>query len=242
MRWRQAAGFLLLFLAVAAVAQPAPAPLDHSPSCEIKNDLNEIAALIEAQKWGEALNRIAPLLKIHPETSELILCEVAALEGLGRHEECQLRAKEYLSRFPDSGNRDQVLFLLAASLAKTSQRDEAIVIYKQAHQITQDPSLKKRIEAVLQDLAKASHIGIRLGGKQPSSEEENQALRRIGIRILDMALADYKRTHEQYPEKLDQLLEGEPPALRALPEDPARPGETFGYQREGETYRLGASS
>jgi tetratricopeptide (TPR) repeat protein len=241
MRRRNTAGFLLLFLAAQAAAQPRPAPPHPSPAPELKDDLKEIATLIEEQKYGEALKRIDPLVKIHPETSELVLCEVAALEGLDRHEECQIRAKEYLSRFPASGNRDQVLFLLGASLVKTSQRADAVAIYKEALQITQDPSLKKRVESVLRDLAKTPNIGIRLGGKPPASEEESQSLRRVGIRILEMALADYKRSHEQYPEKLSQLLEGEPPVLRTLPEDPAKPGETFEYKRQGETYHLGAA-
>lgn len=195
--------------------------------------------LIKEKKWQEALEKVKPLVEASPDSEQVLLIQVAIYQGMGRHAECQARALDYLAKYESSPNRDQVLYIFANSLYQSGKKREAISYMEVADQGTKDPNLKKNITFFLSRWrSELSHIGIRLGGKPPASPEEKQSLKSTGLRILEMALEDYHEVKGEYPQNLQQLIEGDPPILRNLPEDPFNPGKTFEYVREGDGYRI----
>ncbi len=194
--------------------------------------------MIGEKRWEEALAELGPLAARIPDDPQVLLFQVAVFQGMGRHENCHERAERYLQLYPDSQNRDQVLFLYASSLQQTGKKVEATVRLEEAARITRDSTLKANIETILRRMATEGKIGIRLGGKPPGTPEERVRAAAIERRILERALADFHEVKGRYPESLEELQQEKPPFLRTLPEDPDHPGETVPYRREGEGYVL----
>ena len=232
---RYAFATLLLFLACSlAWEQDTPPP---TPTQETQ----EVIGLIRGKKWQEALERVGPMAAKSPDSEQVLLLQVAIFQGMGQHKECQEKALAYLAKFTTSPNRDQVEYPYANSLYQTGRKEEAIAYIEAAQQTTNDNTLKKNIPLLLRLWrADVGRIGISLGGAPPATDEDKEALRRSGLRILRMGLEDYYKVYEKYPAKVEELLEGDPPFLRKLPEDPLNPGTTFEYILEGEGYRFPA--
>jgi hypothetical protein len=200
-----------------------------------------VIELIRGKQWQEALEAVEPLAAASPDSEQVLLFQVAIFQGMGRHEDCQQKALVYLAKYGSSPNRDQVLYIFSNSLYQTGKKEEAVSYLEVAEQNTKDSTLKKNIAIILPRWrAEVSRIGIRLGGKTPATPEEKEILKALGLRILRMALDDYHQANGGYPAQLPVLLEGTPPFLRRLPEDPANPGKTFEYVQEGEGYRFPA--
>ncbi len=204
-------------------------------------EIQTILGLIREKKWQEALERVEPLAKASPDSEQVLLFQVAIFQGMGRHEECQQKAQIFLSKYPSSTTRDQVLYLSATSLYQSGKKQEAISQIETVDQSTKDPTLKKNSAFLLTRWrAEVNRIGFRLGGTPPTTPEDKERIKQAGLRILKMALEDYFRVNGQYPAQLQALLEGTPPYLRTLPEDPTNPGKTYEYIQEGEGYRFPA--
>ncbi len=207
----------------------------------VSGETQIILGLIKEKKWQLALEKLEPIAKAAPDNEQVLLFQVAIYQGLGRHIDCQQKAQTFLAKYGPSSVRDQVLYLFATSLYQSGRKKEAISYLEVAEKDTKDPTLKKNIAFFLSHWrAEVNRIGIRLGGNLPTTPEEKQAVKTFGLRILRMALEDYQRTKGEYPSQLELLLEGTPPFLRNLPEDPDNPGRTFEYIKEGEGYRFPA--
>lgn len=227
-----------VWLMTAAAAEPLSPPPRVAVSPAPQQTLQSIFDLITRKHWQEALKQTQEQLKSHPEDPQLLLFQVTALQGMGMYAECQIIARQFLAKYPDSPNRDQALYFMATSLHQASATAEASAALEEASRVTQDESLKRRIAAILGGLPPEPKIGIRLGGKPPSDRTEVEAAAQVSQRILQRALEDYRRTNGNYPASLEDLLQGAPPILRRLPEDPNHPGRSFEYRVEGGKYVL----
>lgn len=213
---------------------------ESKPAVDTSKLTNEILNLIKQKKWDQAEKALESLEKINPESEQTLLFQVSIYFGLDRQEECQERAQFYLQKYAGSPNRDQVLYFYANSLYLTERIQEAIAYMREVDRTTRDPLLKKNCEILLRRWNRSDKIGIELGGDPPKTAEEMEQIKDCGLRILRMALGDYFLERGTYPDKLEQLLEGPPAFLKRLPEDPYAPGQTFIYQKEGDSYRLEA--
>jgi len=212
-------------VAASGLAQPVSAAVPATS--ELVVAVNEILSLVEAKKWKQVSDRVAPLREKYPDTPELPLFAAAAEHGLKHPEKCETLAREFLGRFPNSANRDQALYLLGASLLQNRKTAEASQILKEASSTTSDPTLRERIQLLEKASQLSQRIGIRLGGKPPNGAEEIARACAVAWRILEMAVRDYRGIHGRDPERLDDLLAGDPPILRSLPENPESPGEAL---------------
>ena len=226
---------LLLFLFAVSIsihrAYPQSNAVSPATSEAFVQAVEEILGYVERQDWKKVAEMTEPLRKENPDSPELLLFDAAAAHGLGRHSICEEHSRAFLNRFPDSLNRDQALFLLGSSLFQMNRRKESASVLSDASTTTADPRLQARIgflEKLLQAPQKA-RIGIQLGGKPPEGEAEIERARQVGLRVLEMAVEDFRTVHGQYPENLERLLEGSPPILKALPEDPAHPGRALAF-------------
>ena len=204
-------------------------------------EIQTILDLIREKKWQEALERVEPLAQASPDSEQVLLFQVAIFQGMGRHEDCQQKAQTFLGKYESSTTRDQVLYLYATSLYQSGKKQEAISYIEIVDQSTKDPTLKKNSAFLLTRWrAEVNRIGFRLGGTPPTTPEEQETLKRVSLKLLRLALEDYHNVNGQYPTQLQALLEGAPPYLRTLPEDPTNPGKTYEYIQEGEGYRFPA--
>ena len=190
----------------------------------LRAELVELARLVAMEKWNEAARRLEPLRQAHPDQPELLLFNAAAKKGAGDHAEGRRLARAFLDRFPDSINRDQALYLLGSSLLESGSRTEAARVLREASAASSDASFRARITAMLQDSRPNLRVGIRLGGKPPRGAIEVEREKRAARRILERAMRDYREVHGKNLERIEDLLSGDPPILRALPEDPEHPG------------------
>jgi tetratricopeptide (TPR) repeat protein len=199
-----------------------------------------ITELLRNRNFKEALERIQPLVAAHPETEQVLLYQVAIYQGLGQDEDCQQKVLTFLSRYQSSAMIDQILYFYANSLWHTGRKKEALSYLQSAGTLTKDPTLKKNVEVLLRLWNRPDRIGLNLGGRIPATTEEREERRNLAVRVLDLGLADYYKVNGKYPDKLELLLEGTPPYLRNLPENPLRPGNTFSYSMEGAHYQIGS--
>lgn len=228
-----AAGVCLL----ASLAWPQTA---NNPPVDTSKLTQQILSLIKQKKWDQAHKALETYEKILPDSEQTLLFQVSIYFGLDRQEECQERVQYYLKKFPSSPNCDQVLYFYGNSLFRTDQVAEAIAYLTEVDRTTKDPQLKKNCEILIRYWSRPEKLGIELGGEPPKTSREMEQIKDCGLRFLRMALGDYFHEKGEYPDKLEQLLEGHPAFLRRLPEDPYAPGKTFIYQKEGDSYRLEA--
>ena len=233
--------FLLPFLFVFVVMAPPDSHAEETPSPT--QYYPEIADLIEQKKFAEALEVVEPLRKKFPETPEILLFQSAVLEGMGKYSECEDLALEFIEKKPDSINLDQAYFLLGSAQVKAGSRKAGLKALRTATQLTDDPSLSLQVERLIGSVLRSSeHIGIQLGGKPPISREDKEKLANVSIRILRRALRDYYENHQEYPNTLEDLLEGDPPTLLNLPVNPFSLTGRFDYERTESGFTLSEPS
>ena len=232
---------LFAFLTLWAVsAEPAALLTPQSATSEIRPELSELLELGNRGNWEEVVERGTDLLKTNQHSPELYLLLVAGLQDMGRYSDCEKEARTFLDKFPDSKNIDQILYLLATCLKQTGKSDESLLFLNKAEQKTGDESLKKTIQTARQGLLAKKKVGISLSGALPRDKQEASFAQRIELRILVLALENFKKFEGEYPDRLEDMLAGEDPILKKLPADPMNPGTTFVYERQGDSYSLPA--
>jgi tetratricopeptide (TPR) repeat protein len=210
--------------------QPVSLSVDHTAR------LMQLKLLADQGQWKVLYKEIGEVTGTLTETPEFCLLKVAACQAVGDHVTCQSTARYYLEQYPNHSGRDQVLYFLATSLFQSDQLEEAQQYLDQAEALTKDPILKSNIQQIRQQKGKLNRVGIRLGGIAPEGTVELHLAQQVEVRILQLALELYAADQGKYPDRLEQLLDGNPPILRNLPEDPIRPGETFPYRIKDASY------
>jgi tetratricopeptide (TPR) repeat protein len=222
---------IIFFPLVATVAQETSrSPEDRFP---------EIMQLIQQKRFPAARKIVEQLRSEFPDNAELHLFETAICEGSGHFARCEDLAQEYIEKYPESVNLDQAYYLLGTAQIKGGSREEGFQSLRSAGEITDDPTLQSQIARTLNSILQSSdRVGIHLGGQPPITEEEKAKLCKISLRILRRALEDFNDTHDAYPESLDQLLDGDPPILLALPMNPFSLEGRFEYTRTESGFDL----
>lgn len=230
-------GLLVFILALFAHAQdPSPVAPPQLPFPQ--ETRNSLYNLISAKKYDDALKQIDTLTGQYPDSADLRLLQIAAYHGIGNATLCQSSARDFLGKFTDVSGRDQVLFLLGASLRGSGKTEEAHRYLLEAASLARDESLRSNIRALLEAVRNERGIGLNLGGKPPAADGEKQKLAQVGKAVIERGLKDYRERFGKYPESLAQLREGNPPTLKMLPEDPFNPGDTYLYRLDGESVVL----
>lgn len=218
----------ILCFAHAGQAQEAAAPI---ASGTLDYEIQILKNLGDGQRWYSVLNRSTRLRETYPESPELLLFQTAANKELGRNEETRKLAEEFLDSFPDSVNKDQALLLLGTALILSGTRVEAASVLMEASRVTDDPTLLKKIAQTLPPEKNPIRIGLSLGGKPPESPEEMEKAVRLEERIVEIAVEEYTALYGRPPDLMEDLLQGDPPILKALPEDPRRPGSSLPFKK-----------
>lgn len=224
---------LLVYFSAASFGQSpeSPPPVDRYP---------EIMQAIQAKNFDRALETLGPLREKFPENPELLLFEVAALEGAKDSVRCASLAEEFIRKHPDSINLDQAYYLLGSARIAAGSPEEGGDALRKAREITDDPSLIDRIDGMLFKKTEPTQrpLGISLGGKPPASIEERKKYAEVSMRILRRAIRDFLGENGAPPERLEDLLEGDTPVLNRLPLNPLSADGRFAYRKTAEGYEL----
>lgn len=223
---------IAMAIALSAQGQETAPRVD---SATLANETQILKTLGDQQRWFTVLNRSTRLLRTFPESPELLLFQTTANKELGRNEQTRKLAEEFLVRFPDSINKDQALFLLGSALLLSGTRVEAASMLLEASRVTEDATLKQQIRRMLPPEKNPIRIGLSLGGRPPETPEEVEKAARLEERIIEIAVEEFTQLHGHPPDLMEELLQGDPPILRALPEDPRRPGSSLPFKRTVKT-------
>ena len=129
------AGIRALGYAAGASQAELPNPLEKStrPSPRaLMSELSELvraAGLVDANKYGEALAVVSPLVDAHPEMTRALALEATCLIALGRHAEALEPLQRYLQLAPGRAAEHYNLGLCLRSAGRT---EEAIASFERA--------------------------------------------------------------------------------------------------------------
>lgn len=213
----------------------AAPPIDRYP---------EIMQAIQAKEFDKALATLGPLRAEFPENAEILLFEIAALEGAKESVRCASLAEDFIRKHPDSINLDQAYYLLGSARIAAGSPEEGGVALRKAREVTDDPSLIDRIDGMLGGKPEPTQrpMGISLGGKPPASPEERKMYAEVSLRILRRAIEDFQSASGAPPGRIEDLLEGDPPVLSRLPLNPLSADGRFAYRRTADGYELSESA
>jgi tetratricopeptide (TPR) repeat protein len=213
---------LLLSISLAGIA-PLSAQNPRSTTAEWRASLPDLLQWTHDREWDKVLATTATLLKTYPQVPELLLFEAGALHGKENYSQAIQNLQDFLKKYPESPHKDQALYLLGDAHLKVGNRGVGVGFLREASRTTVDKTLVERIDRILSLPASAVAVGISLGGKPPENPEEIETARKVAHRILLRAVRAYRDKHGKDPLSLEDLVAGDPPVLRALPENPEKP-------------------